>query len=196
MTEDEYAPLPVPERTLNHPSIRDDVRRTIRSHNFQPSSTHFTPITNIYRLYLQDTDQVPRDSPELEDKFRSALGRVLRPPENSGQYALSFHLPNLRRSFGAVSIVSPDTERIDPKEETKRLKYEKGVRQREKARTSNNVAGLRAKRKAKVIFNAQNPAPEDPPQQISFRYMDEFVALNSAEDLMRLKVGTWLFASC
>lgn len=188
MAKEEYAPLPVPNRDLRHPSIRDDVRRTIRHHKFQPSATLFTRIIDIYRLYLQDTGQVSQDSPELEDKFRSALGRVLRPPENAGDYALSFQPPSLRKSFGCISLVSPDVKQIDPKLELRRMKHDMGVRCREDARSSTDVAGLRAKRKEKAIRDANNPAPEIPPQEISFRYVDEFVALNAAEDLMRLKV--------
>lgn len=183
-----YAPMPVPEREGRYPSIRDDVRRTIRLHKFQPSTTHFTDVRDIYMLYLEDARQVANDSPELEDKFRSALGRILRPPANAGEYAMSFALPTLTRWHGSLSIVSPDARQIDPKEETKKMKLAIGRRFQEDARTSSKIADLRAERKEKAIRQAQNPPTEDPPQHVSFRYVDEFIALKSAEDLIRLRV--------
>lgn len=186
--------MPVPERQGRYPSVRDDVRHTIRLHKFQPSTTHFTDVRDIYRLYLEDTGQVDKDSPELEDKFRSALGRILRPPASAGEYAKSFALPTLTRWHSSLSIVSPDARQIDPKEETKKMKLAIGRRFREDARTSSKIADLRAERKEKAIRHAQNPPPEDPPQQVSFRYVDEFIALKCAEDLIRLKVrfiATW-----
>lgn len=183
-----YAPLPVPAGDGRHPSIRDDVRRTIRQHKFQPSVTHFTYVGDIYQLYLADTDQETCDSPELEDKFRSALGRVLRPPATAGDYAISFALPSLTRWNGSLSIISPDARQIDPTEETKRKKLELGTRFRENARTCSKITRLRAERKAKAVREAQHPPAPEPVQHVSFRYIDEFITLKCAEDLIRLRV--------
>lgn len=187
-----YNPMPSASREGRHPSIRDDVRSTIQQHKFQPSSNRFTDVRDIYRLYLKDTNQIDKDCPQLEDKFRSALGRVLRPPLTAGPYAISYAVPCLTRWNGSLSIISPDARQIDPKEETKNKKLQTGTRCRQHAQASSTVKILRAKRKAKAIREAEHPTPEEPLQHVSFRYMDEFVGLRCAEDLIRLRVRPFL----
>lgn len=184
----DYNPIPAPERTGNHSSIRDDVRRTIQKHKFEPSLDRFTDVKDIYALYLEDTKQEENDCAQLEEKFRSALGRVLRPPMSAGQYARSYAIPKLARWNRALSIISPDARQIDPKEETKAKKQDIGNKFRAYARASPTVKQLRAKRRAKAIKDAEEPTLEEPLQHVSFRYMDEFVALRCAEDLIRLRV--------
>lgn len=179
-----YDPLPVPERTLEHPSVRDDVRRTIREHKFQPSSTLYTSIEEIYKLYLSETKKT--HSEPVKERFRSALGRVLRPPASSGAYALSF-AANVTRYHGYISIISPDCPNIDPRVFSKEKRFEKGRKRRELAKDSKQIEELRERRREKAELMKGQPE-EEVPQQISFRYVDEFVSLNCAEDIMRLKV--------
>lgn len=182
-----YSPLPVPERQPTHPSIRDDIRRTLYRHKFHPSPTYFTSIHSIYSLYLSDTQQTPTTS--TENKFRSALGRVLRPPRRANAFAQSYAVPGLRRWNGYVSIVAPGVQCVDPQVENRNHKSELGSKLREIAKESERVRDLRAERREKREREQGLPAQEEPPQQVSFRYIDEFITLNCAEDLVQLKVS-------
>lgn len=184
-----YSPLPVPERQPTQPSIRDDIRRTLHRHKFHPSPTHFTSIRSIYTLYLSDTQQIPTTA--VENKFRSALGRVLSPPRRADAYAQSYAVPGLRRWNGYISIVAPGVECVDPRVENRNFKSELGRKLREVAKTSESVRELREERREKREREQGLPAREEPPQQVSFRYIDEFIALNSAEDLIQLKVSEY-----
>lgn len=60
---------------------------------------------------------------------------------------------------------------------------------REVAKVSECVRELREERRDKRERDRGLTVCEEPPQQVSFRYVDEFLALNCAEDLIQLKVS-------
>lgn len=182
----EYVPKAVPERDNRKHSYRDDVRRTIFCHKFRPSKTHFSRISDIYALFLTDNGY-KSDSPLLQEKFRSALGRVLRPPSTADAFALSFAVPSVTKYPGFISIVSPDCESIVLADEIRNKKYENGRRRREAAQDCKEISELRQSRFERKL-NAPTDVPEQPPQKLSFRYVDELISLTCAEDLLKLKV--------
>lgn len=188
LKDSHYEPMPVLAGDAHHISIRDDVRRTIRKYKFQPSLTHYTSISSIYQLYLQDTSIL--DTPSEHERFRSALGRVLRPPASSGEYARSFSVPDLLRWDGRISLVSAACEDggVERAAFAKHVKRETGKLCREKAAQSVDVAKLRRARRARKLAREAQGTEIEQRQVLSFRYVDEFVGLNCAEDLMRLKV--------
>lgn len=182
-----YAPWPVAD-TRDQPSIRDDVRRVIYENAFRPSHTHYTLVDDIYNLFLIQTSQTHSD--DLQERFRSALGRVLRPPSTAGSYAQSYKA-DVRRWRGYISFVSDRCEYIDVKETVRRLKRQNAVRRREFARHSDSVKQLRLVRKQRreSVTADGDLQQRISPMPLSFRYVDEFLDLNCAEDLTRLKVG-------
>lgn len=182
----EYVPKAVPERDDRKHSYRDDVRRTIFRHKFQPSKTHFSRISDIYALFLADNGY-KTDSPLLQEKFRSALGRVLRPPSTADAFALSFAIPSVTKYPGFISIVSPDCESVILADEIRKRKFENGRRRREAAQDCKEISDLRQSRFERKL-NAPTDVPEQPPQKLSFRYVDELISLTCAEDLLKLKV--------
>lgn len=182
----EYAPKAVPERDCRKHSYRDDVRRTIFCHKFRPSKTHFSRISDIYAFFVADNGY-KADTPLLQEKFRSALGRVLRPPSTADSFALSFAVPFVVKYPGFISIVSPDCESVVLADEVRRRKSESGRRRREAAQDCEKISQLRQARLERKR-NAPADVPEQAPQQLSFRYVDELLSLNCAEDLFKLKV--------
>lgn len=182
----EYSPNAVPERDGRFRSYRDDVRRTIFRHNFRPSSTHFSRLSDIYAFFLADNGY-KTDSPLLQEKFRSALGRVLRPPSTADEFALSFAVPSLTKYRGYVSIVSPDCPSVLLADEIREKKLENGRRRREAADDCKEISRLRQSRLERKL-NAPTDIPEQTPPKLSFRYVDELISMNCAEDLLKLKV--------
>ncbi len=166
---------------------RDDVRRFLSRHDFTASPTHFSSVAEIYSLYLQDSRL--SHSAAQEERFRSALGRVLRPPQNSGAWAMTFAVPQLKRRRGFISIVSPSVRSVDPHVEYMEGKARLGQRLRTDAKTCANVARLREERQRKAQQLQNCPCEAEPPQKISFRYVDEFMGLTCASDLCSIKVG-------
>lgn len=184
----EYTPESVPERGDRVPSFRDDVRRTIARHNFRPSTTHYTRQADIYQLFRSDNNH-REDTPVLEEKFRSALGRVLRPPSSANAFAKSFAVPNISRWHEYISMVSMDCPCIELKSFIKSSKREEGLRRRKAASANDHIGRLREARRERKLngstSNCDNIAQE---QHVSFRYVDELLTLNCAEDLLKLKV--------
>lgn len=181
-----YAPWPAAE-ARDQPSIRDDVRRMIYENAFRPSHTHYTLVDDIYNLFLTQTSQTHSNA--LQERFRSALGRVLRPPSTAGSYAQSYKA-DVRRWRGYISFVSDHCEHIDVKETIHRLKRQNAVRRREFANHNEGVKQLRLTRKQRreSMAAGENLQQSVSPMPLSFRYVDEFLDLNCAEDLTRLKV--------
>lgn len=182
-----YAPHEVPPADRPHPSFRDDVRRTLRRHSFRPSRSRYTDISHIYALFLKDhSHAIPSADTDL--KFRSALGRVLRPPATADDFARSYAVPSVRRVQGFISIVSPVTPAVDLLEHMRELKRVTGISRRCAASQSDSVGVLQEQRRVKRL-NAHDLPEETPaPQSLSYRYVDEFMSLNCAEDLLKLKV--------
>ncbi|CAN8073235.1 unnamed protein product [Agarophyton chilense] len=178
-----YSPWPVPEHS-ERPSIRDDVRRILYDNAFKPSATHYTLVEDIYQLYLRHTTQT--HSAQQHERFRSALGRVLHPPHSAGQYALSYKA-NVTRWRQYISLVSPRCASIDMKHTVRQLKRDNALTRIERAKHSEHVAQLRTIRHMRKEQRTEQQQ-HNPPQPLSFRYVDEFLALNCAEDLTRLKV--------
>lgn len=184
-----YTPIQVPIREEEYASIRDDVRRMLLQHNFQPSSTHFTSTKEMYRLYLSDTNQQDADCKQSEDGFRSALGRVLRPPESADKMARSYAVPGLLRWNGCVNLVSPDCKIIDPKDAVKKHKKFVKTQRLKSIEHDSDILELRQQRMEKKQSGQTNEEQhEHLTQHVSFRYVDEFISLNCAEDLLTLKV--------
>ncbi|KAI0558926.1 hypothetical protein FGB62_178g032 [Gracilaria domingensis] len=178
-----YSPWPVPDQS-ECPSIRDDVRRTIYDYAFKPSTTHYTRVYDIYKIYLYQTKQ--SHSAQLHERFRSTLGRVLHPPHSAGEYALSYKA-DISRWREYISLVSPQCECINMKHAIRQLKRDNAVRRIERAKHSEDVARLREIRRVRKEQRCEQD-DQATPQLLSFRYVDEFLALNCAEDLTRLKV--------
>lgn len=76
---------------------------------------------------------------------------------------------------------------MDPRTENRRFKGEMGRRCREEAQVSERVRVLREERRERRE-RGDMVEEQSRLQPVSFRYVDEFVALNCAEDLLRLKV--------
>lgn len=180
-----YNPMKVPPRNPAHPSIRDDVRRTLHAHSFRPSLTHYTRIRDIYHCFLEHHSKTHTSA--LNEKFRSALGRVIRPPANANVFAHSYAAPDARRWNDFIGLRSPVVPCVELKAAVKAHKWEQGRKRREEAANSDSVSELRERRSERKRKPPQTIA-ESAPQHISFRYVDEFVGLDCAEDLMRLKV--------
>lgn len=177
-----YNPNPVPSRTSQQPSIRDDVRRMLLDHDFRPHDTLYTHVRDIYELFLLDTAQT--DTPQLEGRFRSALGRVLRPPRNAGTYAMSF-AADITRCNGMLSITSPNCKAVNPRTENREYKRVVGERCRAAAGQSTVVTQLRQERRQR---KEDHIAEEELTREISFRYVDEFMSLHCAVDMLAKKV--------
>lgn len=181
-----YSPLPVPEQDVRRPSYRDDVRRTIIKHGFVPSRSRYTAMSDFYALFISDNGYEGKEGPELQERFRSSLGRVLQPPSSADAFASSFSAPTVRRAHGYISMVSPHCPTVDLASKIRDFKKTKGQRRRDKANTDEDIDRIREERRIRRL-NQQAPEPEAP-QHISFRYVDEFVTLNCARDLLKLKV--------
>lgn len=166
-------------------SIRDDVRRFLSRHKFTGSDTRFSSVTEIYALYLADAGDPHSEA--LEERFRSALGRVLRPPKAAGAWAMRWAVPRLQRRRGYISIVSPSVANVDPQEEYMKGKALLGQRLRIAATTCGDVAALRKEREQRKLSGVV-PDTEGPPLRVSFRYVDEFMALACAPDLCKIRV--------
>lgn len=181
-----YSPLPVPEQDARRPSYRDDVRRTIVKHGFVPSRSRYTAMSDVYALFISDNGYEGKEGLELEERFRSSLGRVLRPPSSADAFASSFSAPTVCRAHGYISMVSPHCPTVDLVSKIRDFKRTKGQRRRDKANTDEDIDRIREERRIRRL----NQAPPEPeaPQHISFRYVDEFVTLNCARDLLKLKV--------
>lgn len=164
-------------------SIRDEVRRFLTRHSFTSSSTRYTSVSAIYALYMRECKV--ENTQEEEERFRSALGRVLRPPASAGEWAMRWAVPDLKRRRGHISIVSPSVPDVDPHEEYVLGKARLGEELRRDARSSEEVAELRKVRKEKVGVQ-QSSALEA--RSTSFRYVDEFVKLECASDLCAVRV--------
>lgn len=182
----DYNPKSVPEREVHHRSYRDDVRRTIVRHKFRPSTTHFSRMSDVYALFFSDNGHTI-DSPMLQEKFRSALGRVLRPPSTADDFAISFAAPSVVKYPGYISLISPDCPSVVLAEEIRKTKSENGRRRREAAQVNEQISQLRQIRYDRKL-NAPPDASNEPPQKISFRYVDELITLTCAQDLLDLKV--------
>lgn len=187
MATTKYAPHSIPDRGNREPSFRDDVRRTIVKHSFTPSTTHYTDQNDMYQLFRADNGHA-EDTPVLQEKFRSALGRVLRPPISANAFAQSFAAPILRwQSY--LSLVSPDCPSMDLKEFIKTSRREEGCRRREAARVSVEINQIRDDRRIRKLTDPTcncNTVTQE--QHVSFRYVDELLTLNCAEDLFKLKI--------
>lgn len=187
-----YSPHPVPPHEGRHLSYRDDVRRTLYRHKFKPSRSRYTTMADLYSLFLSDNGH-GTTTKDLDLKFRSALGRVLRPPSSADAFAASYAAPSvhIQRSHGFISMVSPHCSTVDLEIRLKELKQENGRNKREQAKHSDVVDQKRESRRNRRL-NQLPPEPEIP-QHVSFRYVDEFLALKSAEDLLNLKVRFLIF---
>lgn len=183
-----YAPHEVPPRDSRAPSLRDDVRRTILAHYFRPSTTHYSRLSDLYALFLADNNRHSVETPDLHDKFRSALGRVLRPPAAADAFAKSFAAPQVSRCNGYISMISPDCPAYDLMQQIREHKRAQGRKRAEAADVDEQIVQLKEARRIRRLADAQTPAAGDSPQQISFRYVDELVKLRCSEDILKLKV--------
>lgn len=182
-----YSPHAVPDRELRFHSFRDDVRRTIYLHNFRPSKSRYTSVDDFYHLFLEDNGY-SAPTPEIEERFRSALGRVLRPPSTADAFAKSFAAPSVQRRNGYISFVSPNCPTVDIRLHMQKLKRDEGRRRRQAAQESESISRLRETRRIQKLNRPSDIGPENA-QHVSFRYVDEFLTLNCAEDLLNLKVS-------
>jgi hypothetical protein len=151
--------------------LQDGLRFTLKSHGFEHHETRYTPIASMLALFVADHPDLP--TPE-EDTFRSALGRVLGGP--------------LRKSGGMVAIVSPSTPSFDPNDARRERKHRHGEARRAKACTSESIAVLRHERSRAKVIRESGPEETASPQVLNFRYMDEFLGLGCAPDLIAAKV--------
>jgi hypothetical protein len=167
-----------PIRTITCPQtptpfrrLQDGLRFTLKSHGFEQHETHYTPIASVIALFVADHPDLP--TPD-EDVFRSALGRVLGGP--------------LRKSGGMVAIVSPSVPSFDPNDARRERKSRHGEARRAKACASESIAALRHERSRAKVLRESGPEDTTPPQLLNFRYMDEFLGLGCATDLIASKV--------
>jgi hypothetical protein len=160
------ARAPTPFRRL-----QDGLRFTLQSRGFSPHATHYTPIAALLALFAADHPHLP--TPD-EDTFRSALGRVLGGP--------------LRKCGGMVALVAPGVASFDPNDARRERKERHGEVRRAKARVSESIAELRDERSKTKAIRAALPEDSSRPQVLNFRYMDEFLGLGCATDLLEAKV--------
>ena len=184
-----YIPHPLPDNQPRMHTFRNDVRCTVLRLSFQPSLTCHTLILEIYVLLISDNNYAS-SSPELLKKFRSALGCVLIPPSNAGAFARSFSVASLSRCNRHISTVSADCTSVDLAVKLRELKHQNGVQRRQCGDNDAGINKLRENWRARKVSLKENGSDGavEAPQHISLRYVDEFLPLNCAEDLLKLKV--------
>lgn len=168
-----------PDRTLSlgtsYPTpffrIMDGVRRMAEERNVVTDAKQWTSVDALVALYKEVNDGSP-DPPMM--MFRSAVGRVFPAP--------------VRKRPGHLGLSAPSLPVVDFAKERQLLKNQVGEVNRKRADQDKRVEVLRAERtrmkeqraRSGVVAGMEEPA--GPPA--SFRYMDEFLGLSSASDII------------
>lgn len=159
----------------SHPTpffrIKDGVRRMKEERGVVTDPKLWTSVDALVQLYKEVNPGAP-DPPMIV--FRSAIGRVFPAP--------------VRKRPGHLGLSAPTLPVVDFAKERQRLKNKLGEENRRRADKDKRVELLRAERmerkeeRDRLGIVAGVEAPAGPPA--SFRYMDEFLGLSSASDMI------------
>lgn len=164
-----------PSNGIQHTSkfyrMRDDLVCVLAKYEFAIHTSLYTPIPSILTLYKSEYPAAPSPT---DCAFRSALGR-------------SF-FGHLKKCGNLVGIVSPLVDSVNPTEFRRQQKSLLGQAARKHAETSADIADLRRRRAEKRTKSTKIDSMDTSSRSLTFRYMDEFLALGCSVDLIEAKL--------